>query len=278
MKIVISIQSFHSNTNQLRGCEVIYNEKGRRLTEAELTTMMDGYVVGIIAGGEPITKKVMDAAPHLKAISRVGIGVDNIDIDYAKERGIKVLTVLSHVDAVAEHTLALILASLKNITKDRKEMGTLLKGKSVGIIGYGKVGQRLEELLVPFGVTIHRCDIFDKGIYKYISLAELLKKSDIVTIHCPLTNQTRGMIDFEEFNLMKETVLLVNTARAEIIDEDALLYAIKNRSMKVALDVVKHPERFKDLGVIITPHTASYTRETRRQMETDAMKNILQVI
>ena len=282
MKIVISIQSFHVGMDRLKrgGYQVVTNDKGKRLDESELTNMMDDQVIGIIAGGEKITKRVMDSACNLKAISRVGIGVDNIDMDYARERGINVLTVSSHINAVAEHTLALILTSLKNITKDKREIGYLLKGKTVGIVGYGRVGQRLEELLVPFGLTILRCDTVRKDIYKYTSLEELLKKSDIISIHCPLTKQTAGMFDFKEFRLMKENVLLVNTARAEIVNEDALIEAVKSKSMRVALDVVNHPERFRFRGleVIITPHTASYTIETRKQMEKDAMNKLLRAI
>ena len=283
MKVVISSISFgnpwNDPTEKLRekGYHIITNNEHRKLSEEELINMMDKEVVGIVAGTEQITKKVMESAPNLKVISRFGIGIDNIDIDFAKKKGIVIHMTHSHVDAVAEHTLALILASYKNITSKEKFLGTLLRGKSIGIIGYGSVGKRLEELLKPFDMKIYIYDIKKEANTVFTPLDCLLKHSDIITIHCPLTESTTNLIGGGEIALMKNDVLLVNTARAGIIDEDALFGAMNHKPIHIALDVVQNRELFERCDkTIITQHTASYVNETRILMENEAINNLLE--
>ena len=269
-KIIISSKSFDEDYSKLL-------EKGYNVIQKSLSEeVIDRDVVGIIAGTEKITAKIMERTPNLKVISRYGVGTDNIDLEYTKKHNIEIYTTDTHVDAVAEHTITLILAHLKNLTNNSKTKNNLLKGKTVGIIGYGKVGQRLYELLKPFRVKILRYDIKESTHHHYVRLEEILKKSDIITLHCPLTKETINMIDYEDFFLMKDKVILINTARAKIINESALLDFAKDSDHKIALDDVPHSNLFTDYkNVIITRHEASYAYETRKEMAEQAIDNLL---
>ena len=275
-KVVISSQSFDEDYSKLEekdyGVIQCYSSDGS--LEGEI---MDEDVVGIIAGTEKITAKIMECAPNLKVISRYGVGTDNIDLEYTKKHNIEIYTTDTHVDAVAEHAITLILAHLKNLTSNCKTKNNLLKGKIVGIVGYGKVGRRLYELIKPFNVKVLRYDIKESTRYDYVSLEGLLKKSDIITLHCPLTKETKNMISYEEFVLMKDKIIFINTARAEIINEGALLDFAKDINHKIALDDVLHPDLFDNYkNVMITCHEASYTYETRKKMAEQSIDNLLE--
>lgn len=277
-KVVISSKSFDESYNRLKdkGYKVVLDISSEGVLKGEV---VDEDIVGIIAGTEKITVRIMEHAPNLKVISRYGIGTDNIDLEYAKEHNIKICTTDTHVDAVAEHTIALIFAQLKNLTRTCKTKNDLLKGRTIGIIGYGRVGQRLYELLKPFGVEVLRYDIKKSTCHSYVSLEELLIKSDIITLHCSLTEETINMIGYDEFSLIKDDVVLINTARARIINESALLDFALSTHHKIALDNVLHPYLFKDYkNVIITSHEASYTHETRKKMAEQAIDNLLGVL
>lgn len=276
-KILISSKSFDENYDKLKdaGYEVskVYNPDHYNIVKN-----LDENTVGIIAGTEQITAEIMAYAPNLKVISRYGTGTDNIDLKYTKEHNIKVFTSDAHVDAVAEHTLAFMLYHLKNMGNINKTKNNMLKGKTVGIIGYGKVGQKVEQLVKAFGAICVRYDINQTTDSPYVPLEKLLKYSDIITIHCPHTKDNTNMIDFEEFDMIeKENVIFINTSRARIVNESALLDFSKNKYNKIALDVCLHPELFEDKdNVIITYHEASYTEETRKQMAEEAINNLLE--
>ena len=277
-KIVISSRSFNEDYDILKEkYEIDFNYSSKKVNEAEMKDKMDDNVVGIIAGTEPITKFVMESAPNLKVISRYGTGTDNIDLDYTKKHGIKVFTTDAHVDAVAEHTLMFMLAHLKNIVDIDKTKNNMLKGKIVGIIGYGRVGQKVHKLVSAFGAKVATYDVFMAEYNHSVSLKTLLEKSDIITLHLPLTSDTTNMIDYEQFDLMKEGTIFINTARARIVNESALLDFAKNKYNKVALDVCLHPELFEDMrNVLITDHEASYTHETRKEMAEQAIDKLLE--
>ena len=277
-KIVISSKSFNEDYEILKekGYEIDMNY-GTSYDEEKMIKIMDPDVVGIIAGTEPITMNVMECAPNLKVISRYGIGTDNIDLKYAKERGIKIFTTDAHVNAVAEHTLMFMLAHLKNIVDINKTKNNMLEGKIVGIIGYGKVGQRVHKLVSAFGAKVATYDVFIAEYNHSVSLEKLLKNSDIITLHLPHTPETTNMIDYEQFDLIKEGTIFINTSRARIVNESALLDFVKNPYNKAGLDVCLHPELFEDKrNVLITYHEASYTHETRKQMAEDAINNLLE--
>lgn len=276
--VVISSVSFDEDYSRLeeKGYAVISGYFSKKLLEKKV---MGEDVIGIIAGTEKITADIMEYTPNLKVISRYGIGTDNIDLEYTKAHDIKIYTTNAHVDAVAEHTISLILAHLKNLMYDRKTKNNLLRDKTVGIVGYGKVGQRLYELLKPFKVKVLRYDINESTYHHYVSLEEILKQSDIITLHCPLTKETINMIDREEFSLMKNNAIIINTARARIINESALLDFANNPCHKAALDDVLHPTIFDGYkNVIITHHVASYTYETRKEMAEQSIDNLLGVL
>ena len=274
-KVVISSQSFDEDYSRLegKGYRVIQCYSSDGSLEREI---MDKDVVGIIAGTEKITAEVMECTPNLKVISRYGVGIDNIDLEYTKKHNIEIYTTDTHVNAVAEHTITLILAHLKNLTHNCKTKNNLLKDKTVGIVGYGKVGQRLNELLKPFGVKILRYDIKESTRHHYVSLEEILKESDIITLHCPLTKETINMIDYKKFACVKDNIILINTARSVIINEDDLLVFANDIHHKIALDDVLHPHLFDGYkNVIITHHEASFTHETRKEMAEQAIDNLL---
>ena len=275
-KIIISSDSFDEDYSRLeeKGYNVIRVYSSNDPVEGKI---MDGDVVGIIAGTEKITAEIMECTPNLKVISRYGVGTDNIDLEYTKKHDIEIYTTDTHVDAVAEHTLTLIFAHLKNLTNNHKTKNNLLKGKTVGIIGYGKVGQMLHKLIKPFGVKVLRYDIKKSHCFSYVSIEELLTESDIITLHCPLTKETTNMIDYEEFSLMKSNVILINTARARIINESALLDFAAETCHKIGLDDVLHPHLFDThINVIVTHHEASHTYETRKEMADQAIDNLLE--
>lgn len=275
-KVVISSGSFDEDYSRLE--DAGYTVDNVFLSEKELRKQcMNKNVVGMIVGTEKIDAKTMGCSPNLKVISRYGVGINNIDLEYVKKHGIKIYTTDTHVDAVAEHTLTLILAHLKNFADVDKTKNNLLKGKIVGIIGYGKVGQRLHKLIKPFGVKVLRYDIKKSHCFSYVGIKELLTESDIITLHCPLTKETTNMIDYEEFSLMKNNVILINTARARIINESALLDFADTTCHKIGLDDVLHPHIFADhINVIVTRHEASYTYETRKEMADQAIDNLLE--
>ena len=273
-KIVISSKSFDEDYKRLQ--EKYNVSRVYTPDHYHIVSDLDENVVGIIAGTEEITAEIMEYAPNLKVISRYGIGTDNIDMDYVNKHDIKVCTTTSHVNAVAEHTMMFILAHLKNILNINKTKNNLLEGKTIGMIGFGRVGQKLYDLLKPFNVNVIRYDINKSTYHHYVSLEEILKKSDIITLHLPETKETINMIDYEEFALMKDDVIFINTSRARIVNESALFYFAKNRYHKIALDVCLHPNLFEDMdNVIITHHEASFTEETRKQMAEEAIENLL---
>jgi D-3-phosphoglycerate dehydrogenase len=280
------------------GFRVILNPFKRKLKQEEIVKLARDCV-GIIAGTEPLTKEVLERLPKLKAISRCGAGMDNIDLEVARERGIAVQgTPDAPTQAVAELTIALILNLLRQISfMDKKvhegawikKMGQLLSGKTVGIIGLGRIGRRVAELLKPFGVTILASELKPDrewagkhGIH-LTSLEELLKKSDVVTLHIPYTKQNRNLINAEKLKTMRKGAILINTSRGGLINEEALYRFLKNGWLAgAALDTMEQEPYLGPLSelenVTLTPHIGSYALEARVRMETEAAKNLVKML
>ena len=304
MKVFISTSSFAEYDKspvrllESNGFEVVLNPYGRKLKLEEVATLAKGCV-GIIAGTEPLTEEVLRQLPDLKAISRCGTGLDNVDVGAAKKRRIAVRTTPdAPTQAVAELTVALILNVLRRINfMDRqvrsgawsKEMGRLLSGKTVGIIGLGRVGRRVTKLLRSFGVKILASEPkpdkkwAEKNKVSLTSLEELLRESNIVTLHIPYTKQNRNLINAKRLKIMKRGVILINTSRGGLVDEDALYRALKSEHLGgAALDAMEiEPYRgpLKELNnVILTPHIGSYALEARVQMEMEAAKNLINIL
>lgn len=301
MKVVVTTTDFASQDPEPLDLlkkysnEVILNPYRRMPTEEELYKLLVD-ADGLIAGVERLSKAVLQSTSALKVISRVGTGLDSIDISYAKERGIKVLrTPEAPAPAVAELALGMTLAALRKISfLDRnirhgkwvEQMGSLLENKTYGILGLGFVGKRLVELLSPFRCNLLAYDIIQdtdfakKHQLAYRSLDEVLQQSDVVSVHLPLLPDTLGILNASKFSLMKPGAILINTARGKILVEDDLVRALKEGPIGFAcLDVFEKepysgPLAYLD-NTLLTSHIASYTRETRIRMEKEATSNLL---
>jgi D-3-phosphoglycerate dehydrogenase / 2-oxoglutarate reductase len=273
------------------------NTSGRRLTEPELLDAIRNADV-VIAGTEQFSGRIIKAAPKLKVISRVGVGLDNVDLDSASRRGIRVLiTAASTVQPVAEHTLALLLCLTKRITEYNEsvrknehgiQQASLLQGKKVGIVGFGRIGSRVGELLSCLGCSIIFFDPFisqspNPRWEKAESLNQLLTCADIITLHVPAQKDNIPLLNREAFNQCRKGVIIVNTARGSLVDEQALFDALGSGKVAGAgLDVVINEPYSGPLlsfpQVIITPHVASNTTESRRAMEHEAVENLIKTI
>lgn len=275
------------------GVNYTLNPTGRRLTSEEIIKYGAGSQA-IIAGVEPYTPEVLVQLPTLKCISRCGVGIDNIDLNRAKELNIKILNTPDVViQPVAELTLGMMLDLLRKITihthllragRWEKKSGGNLQGKRVGIIGLGRIGKRVSQLLNAFGAQVMAVDPHADQQWaknhqvQLVGLSELLKTADIVTLH--VADATFKLTD-TEFRVMKEGALILNLSRGENIDEQALYEHLQSGHLGGAgLDVFsKEPYTgpLRDLdNVVLTPHLATLTRESRVEMETQAVKNLLQ--
>ncbi len=246
------------------------------------------------------TKEVIQNLPKLKLIVTRSVGYDHIDTDACKERGITVCNVPdygSHV--IAEHVFALLLSTLRHISEgDRKvEGGTFdyhglrgmaLRGKTIGIVGTGKIGRKVAEIAYGFGMDILAVDqcrtleLVDQLGVRYVSLPELLAQSDIITLHLPDTKETKHMVNASAFAQMKNGAVLVNTARGSLIESQALLDALNSGKVAYALlDVLEHEQNFaenKELiahpNVVTTPHIGFYADDSMHNMYVDAFQSI----
>lgn len=272
---------------------VIHNPYGRRLTEGEITSLVKEYnPVGIVAGVEPLTRKVMESSENLRIISRVGTGLDSVDLIAAGELGISVLnTPDAPTEAVAELTLGMILSVLRKIPLlDRNVRnsiwkgpnGLLLKGKTVGIIGCGRIGSRLAELLKPFDCVLMGFDpaVQNHELIEMVSLDALIETSDIVTLHIPLNSNTKNILSAARIKSFKKGAVLVNVSRGNLVDESALLESLeKGHLFGAALDCFADEPYNGPLleldNVILSPHMGSSTSETREKMERNAVENLM---
>ena len=298
-RILITTSSFDIEHNaplqSLRrlGWQVDANPHQRRLTEAEAAELLANDIVGVIAGVEPLTRAVIEKSRSLKIISRCGIGLDNVDLAAAAERGIKVYnTPGAPVSAVAELTLALMLGLLRHVGQaDRglregewkQLMGNLLGFQTVGIIGFGRIGRRVAELVQAFGAKILVHDKLTTNVPAYceaVDLDSLLQRADIVTLHVPLLPELRHFIGQPQLARMKSGAYLVNAARGGLIDETALLESLQSGLLAgAALDTFEAEPYRGPLTtmpqVLLTAHMGSYARESRIQMEQEAAHNLL---
>lgn len=250
----------------------------------------------------PFPADVIESLPNLKLLGTRSVGYDHIDFATCKKRGITVCNVPdygSHV--IAEHVFALILSTLRHIPEADKKVesgvfdyhglrGIALRGKTLGIVGTGKIGRVVAGIAHGFGMKILAVDqcriieIVETFGVKYVSMDELLRNSDIVTLHVPETKETTHLINAAAFALMKNGAVLVNTARGGLIDSAALLAALKSGKLAYALlDVLEHETNFecnKELvahpKVVATPHIAFYADDSMKNMYADSFKAIHQ--
>jgi D-3-phosphoglycerate dehydrogenase len=300
-KLLISTSSFDIKNNQVlenlqkQGFEIVANPYGRKLKETEvLEFLIDDSVVGMIAGVEPLTRNVLSSAKSLRVISRCGIGTDSVDLVAAEELGIQVfITPIAPVISVAELTVSLILSLLRRTSEADRAlregtwkplMGRLLASQVVGLLGYGRVGNRVGQLLKSFGTKRIAYDIFrDDSLFADTvcikSLDEFIESSSVITIHVPYNKDNHHLVDRAFINKMQPGSILINTSRGGIVDEEALYDALVSGHLAgAALDVFEQePYAGKLLTlpqVILTPHMGSYAKEARIQMEEDAAQNL----
>lgn len=272
------------------GYEVIDNIYRRKLTREELLDLLEDDVEGLIAGLETLDREVLGKS-RIQVISRVGTGLSNVDLDAARDLGIGVFnTPDAPTNAVAELTIGAMLSLLRMIPQMdqalrdgqwEKKIGLQLQGKTVVIVGFGRIGRRVIELLSPFGVRILVVDphVNESGCagYRKVTLQAALPEADVITIH---SSGHDCIIDEKEFIHMKKGVYLLNVARGGVISENALIKAIKNGTVAGAWLDTFEEEPYKGplrdyRNVVLTPHVGSYTAECRLQMENEAVDNLL---
>jgi D-lactate dehydrogenase len=248
----------------------------------------------------PLQKSLLEQLPKLRLVCTRSVGFDHIDREYCKERGILVCNVPdygSHV--IAEHVFALLLSTIRHVLEGNERVegghfdyhglrGMALRGKTIGIVGTGKIGRRVAQIAHGFGMRIiahdvcRNTDLEDLLGVRYQPLPSLLEHADIVTLHLPDIPETHHVINADAFSRMKDGVVLINTARGGLIDSAALLQALKSGKVRYALlDVLEHEQNFaenKELishpGVVTTPHIAFYADDSMRNMYVDCFDSI----
>ncbi|MEM0027533.1 MAG: D-glycerate dehydrogenase [Ignisphaera sp.] len=288
--------------------EVVIASKPLR-KEDELIDAIRNFDAVVSMGVEPFTRRVLESSERLLVVARHGVGYDNIDVDAATRLGIWVtITPVDELfDAVADHAIALLLCLARKVCEaddfvrsgkwfenpfeSRFFVGVGLKGKTLGIIGLGRIGSRIAERARGFGLKIVYYDIERKlehenklGV-EYVQLDELLKRSDFIVVSVPLTNRTRGLLGEREFSLMKSNAILINISRGAVIDHKALVNVLKNGKIAgAALDVFyvepipSDDELTRLRNTILTPHIAWLTEDCRRAMAITVAKNVISVL
>ena len=298
--LVISTSSFDIDNNpplqQLlqKSMRIVTNPHKRKLTEDEIIELLSNGATGLIAGIEPLTDRVFQASPQLKVISRCGAGLDSVDLNAAKQRGITVLnTPEAPAQAVAELTMAFILSLLRQTAViDRavrnkewpRTQGRLLAAQTVGIVGLGHIGRRVARLCQAFEASVIAHDPFAIQVpdgVKRVPLEQLLASADIITLHLPYSADSHHLLDAKAFAAMKPEAIVINAARGGLIDENALADALKSGKVSAAaLDVFEQEPYQGPLlefgNITLTSHVGSLARESRQRMEIEAADNLLQ--
>jgi D-3-phosphoglycerate dehydrogenase len=305
-RLLVTPTSYGKNDPRLRSelealvGEVIYNTTGKPLGSTEVAKMLPG-VDGYIAGVDVIDRFALEHGDRLKVISRYGVGVDRVDLPAAAERGIVVtITPGANTVSVAELTIGLLLALARQVPEGASALrqgryprlaGLTLEGKTVGIIGLGAIGKQVARRLHCFDCRLLANDpipdhsFADATGVELVSLDRLLEQSDFVSLHLPLSPETRAFVNRDFLAKMKPGAFLVNTARGEIVEEDALLEALGSKHLGgAALDVfaVEPPSPDNPLlalnQVIATPHLGSQTDSATNLMGWMAMEDCLAVL
>ena len=278
MRIAVGASSFSC---AIPDHEVILNPYGRKMTEDEVIAHLKD-ADGLLAGLEPLNERVFSSSPKLRAIARIGIGMENVDVEAAKRHNIKVSnTPDAPTYAVAEMTLAAALTIARQIVPAntdmhngvwKKKMGVSLMGSKVLLIGYGRIGKRFARLLEPFDVELL---IYDP-LCSNSALEELLPQADIVSLHASGSNVILGE---KQFLLLKKSVILLNSARGGLVDEKALCRFLECGAYYWADTFSEEPYSgilTKCPNAILTPHISTYTTQCRERMETQAVSNLLE--
>jgi len=259
---------------------------------------------GLLSAFLVVNKDIIDAGTKLEIISNFGAGFNNVDVDYATEKGILVTNIPNTVtQSTAELTLGLIISLLRRVVegdrrlraKDRQAwggpthfLGDVLAGKTLGIVGMGRIGLKTAKLAQAFGMNVvyqkrnpYPPEVEIQLNLKYMDTDELFKNADVISLHCPLTPETHHLVNAERLKAMKPTAYLINTARGPVVEETALLEALQTGEIKgAALDVFEfEPKVAEGLlslnNVVLTPHIGSSTLETRTDMTRECVKHLV---
>ncbi len=308
-KVLITPRSYMHYADKLlplfvsRGLEPILNRLGTTYTEEEMCELLSGDVIGIIVGLDPLTDKVLHCAKNLKAISKYGVGVDNINLTAAEKQGIAIRTAANtNVVSVAELALALMFSLARNIVPLVKEAkkggwprkaGIELSGKKLGILGCGNIGKELALRAKALMMDVLIYDPFldgedfllRNGFERMDSLDDILPLSDVVSLHMPLSVATRDLINADTIYKMKDRALLINTSRGGLINEGDLYAALKSGKLGgAAADVFSNepPEKGEKLlgleNFILTPHTGANTFEAVARMAEVSTQNLIEML
>lgn len=272
------------------------------ITHEELLQAVPNYDVLIVRSRTKVGRDVIEKGTRLKVVARSGTGLDNIDVAAAAARGVKVVnTPESLVEAVSEHTILLLLALSRKLTladsslkqgnwSKENILGVELKGKTLGIVGLGRVGRRVGEIAGAIGMSINAYDVvpippetIQRVGAKLVDIDSLFSSSDFVTLHVPLTEETRHMVDARRLGLMRRGSFLINTSRGGVIDEAALTAALEEgRLGGAALDVFEKEPPTGDIlkapNIIVTPHIGGQTAEAQREAIAGISSKILDAL
>ena len=299
MKVLIADPISDEGIDILCSCAEVDIKTG--LTPEEIISLIGNYEALVVRSQTKVTAKVIEAGKKLKVIARAGVGVDNVDVEEATRRGILVVNAPdANVISAAEHAIALMLALARHIPQANavlksgvwqrgKFMGTEVRGKTLGIIGLGKVGsavakraQALEMKLIAYDPYI-TADYARSRQVELIPLEQLLRESDFITLHLTLTPGTKGLIGAKELAMVKPTVRIINCARGGIIDEEALAKALKEgRVAGAAIDVFATEPATECVlfgcdNIIVTPHLGASTIEAQAVAAKDVAEQIVDV-
>lgn len=269
-----------------------------QMSRKEILRLLPEYdvLLSIFHSHDLVDKEIIDTGSKLKLISNYGVGYNNIDVQYAREKGIAVTNTPRSVNnPTAELAMALMLSAARRVSEcnlrirkekesmwgTMKNLGFSLEGKTLGIIGMGNIGRNVARKAEAFGMKIIYYNRHTEiAGYQRTDLETLLRISDFITLHTPLTTETRHLIDIREFSLMKPTAILVNTARGAVINEKALVEALRSHVIAgAALDVFEYEPHITEAlygfdNVVLTPHIGTGTIDTRIAMAEEALTNI----
>ena len=305
MKIIVTEQLAHEGLLILEKDPRIEVDVRLGLSREELISAIGEYDAIVTRSATKVDKDVLAAGKNLKIVARAGVGIDSVDVDFASAQGIIVLNApFGNTNSVAEHTLALLLALCRNIPKADASLkrgewkrsalvGSEIKGKVAGVVGLSKVGGRVATRLQAFECEVIGCDPYisakraeDLGV-KLVSLEELFKTADIITLHIPMTSETRNLVGEKEFAMMKDGVIIINTARGGIVNEEALLKALESGKVGgAAIDVwSEEPPKSETVKALIAhervvsmPHLGASTNEAQINVSVDVSREIIRFL
>ena len=302
-KILVSDPISDIGLQQLNGAEDVMLDKKTGLDEEELAAIIGDYDALLVRSQTKVTRRVMEAGTKLKVIGRAGVGVDNIDLEAATSLGIIVINAPDgNTITTCEHTFAMMMALARHIPQaymktvsgvwDRKSfVGVELHNKTLGVLGLGRIGTEVAKRAIAFGMNVLGYDPFlteeraEKLGVKLATIDEIVRNADFMTVHTPLTNETRHMIAGPQFEVMKRGMRIINCARGGIIDEGALLEALDQGIVAgAAFDVFEHeppdPDHpfFKHPKIIVTPHLGASTVEAQENVAIDVSEQVLNIL